>query len=107
MSGTAWQDFSVNNSSTPIRARLFADGIWEDWSVDLFDESLTGTFEITTAAIADENDFAGALADYSIANGAGADILPVPIWGPRAVMRAVWPCSFCGSATCYGFCEDD
>ena len=69
MSGTAWQDFSVNNSSTPIRARLFADGIWEDWSVDLFDESLTGTFEITTAAIADENDFAGALADYSIANG--------------------------------------
>ena len=70
MSGAAWLDFSSNNSDTPIRARLFADGIWEDWSADLFDQDLAAAqFPITAAAPINEPDFASALHDYFIANG--------------------------------------
>ena len=78
MTGTAWQDFTSSNSSTPIRARLFADRIWEEWSADLFDQALNGTFDITRDTNIDgmprtaaENGqaFANALRQYWVANG--------------------------------------
>ena len=69
MTGTAFTDFTAPASTTPIRVRLFADNIWEDWSVDLFNQDLSAAFAITLPAVADENDFAGALADYEVANG--------------------------------------
>ena len=67
MSGTAFQDFTpLPNSRTPIRVRLFADRIWEEWSADLFDQDLSAVFPITTApqGLA----FANALREYWIAN---------------------------------------
>ena len=69
MSGTAFDDFSTNASSTPIRVRLFADGIWEEWSDDLANISLAGTFPVTNAIALPDLDLASALNAYFIANG--------------------------------------
>ena len=66
MSGTGFADFSTTASTTPIRARVFADGIWEEWSADLADLNLSGAFAITTAA--QGLAFATALAQYRDAN---------------------------------------
>ena len=66
MSGAGFADFSSTPSTTPIRARLFADGIWEEWSADLADQDVSGAFAITTAA--EGLAFANALAAYRDAN---------------------------------------
>ena len=69
MSGTAFIDFSTTPSTTPIRARLFAENIWEEWSDDLANLSLAGSFDITNAIASPDHDFASALVDYEVANG--------------------------------------
>ena len=67
MSGTAFTDFSTTASTTPIRARVFADGIWEEWSDNLGGDDLSAAFDITSDAAG--QDFAEALRAYWVANG--------------------------------------
>ena len=78
MGGTAFQDFTTPPSTTPIRVRLFADRIWEEWSADLFDQDLSAAFPITRdtnidgmprTAAQNGQAFANALREYWIANG--------------------------------------
>ena len=69
MSGTAFDDYSTNASSTPIRVRLFADNIWEEWSDDLANIDLLGAFPVTNAIASPDPDLASSLNAYFVANG--------------------------------------